>query len=49
MTNGDKIRSMTDDELARWLWSYIYKHQAVGCVAQVILHADLGIMDYENG
>lgn len=27
----------------------LYKHQAVGCVAQVILHADPGIMDYGNG
>ena len=29
MTNGDKIRGMTDEELARWLWSYII--QASSC------------------
>lgn len=29
MTNGDKIRSMTDEELARWLCSYII--QASSC------------------
>lgn len=31
MTNGDKIRSMTDDELAWWMWTGMIRFRCEVC------------------